>query len=53
MALVEAMPDEELLTRGRYAFLGKSTLCRWLGGYANHDRWGRTVMRKWLKARLP
>jgi len=53
MAMVEAMPGEEMLTRGRYDFLGKDTIYKWLGAYANHDRWGKTAIRKWLKSRLP
>ncbi len=51
MAMVEGMPDDELLTRGRYAFLGQDTIYKWLGAYANHDLWGKTALRKWLKAR--
>jgi hypothetical protein len=49
MALVEAMPEEELLTHGRYAFLGRDTIYKWLGDYAAHDLWGKAAIRKWLK----
>ena len=49
MAMVEGMPDEELLTDGIYAFLGKGSICGWLGQYAAHDRWGNTHILKWLK----
>ncbi len=49
VAMVEAMPDDELLTRGRYAFLGKGTIYTWVSQYAAHDRWGKTAIRKWLK----
>jgi hypothetical protein len=53
VALVEAMPNEELLTPGRHAFLGKSTIYKWVGLYAAHDRWGKTAIRKWLKTHHP
>jgi hypothetical protein len=52
MALVEAMPEEELLTGGRYAFLNKDTVYKWLNAYAAHDLWGKNAIRKWLKTRL-
>ena len=50
MALVEAMPEDEMLTPGRYPFLGRDTICKWLGSYAAHDVWGKAAIRKWLKA---
>ena len=49
MAMVEAMPEEEMLTRGCYAFLGKDTVYDWLDRYAAHDLWGKTEIRKWMK----
>jgi hypothetical protein len=49
MAMVEAMPEAELLTPGRYPFLGRDTIYKWLGAYAAHDLWGKTAIRKWLK----
>ncbi len=51
MALVEAMPEEEMLTPGRYAFLGQDTIYKWLGAYAAHDVWGKAAIRKWLIGR--
>ncbi len=51
MAMVESMPEEEMLERGRYAFIGKGMVYTWLGYYAAHDAWGKTEIRKWLKAR--
>lgn len=51
MELVESMPEEEMLERGRYAFIGKGAVYDWLTAYANHDLWGKTHVRKWLKAR--
>ncbi len=47
MAMVEAMPEEEMLAHGRYAFIGKGTIYNWLAAYANHDRWAKTHIRKW------
>ena len=51
MALVEAMPEEEILTSGRYPFTGKGAVYNWLSGFASHDRWAKTHIRKWVKAR--
>jgi hypothetical protein len=50
MEMVEAMPEEEMMVRGRYAFLGKGAVYNWLGAYAAHDVWGKTQIRKWMKA---
>lgn len=51
MALVEAMPEEEILTRSRYPFTGKGAVYSWLSAFASHDRWAKTHIRKWLKTR--
>lgn len=51
MDMVEAMPEDEMLTRGRYAFIGKGAVYDWLKGYANHDLWGKRKIREWMKAR--
>ena len=48
MAMVEAMPDDEMLTPGRYAFTGKDSIYGWLKAYANHDLWGKKHIRKWM-----
>jgi hypothetical protein len=50
MHMVEAMPENEMLTRGRYAFIGKDAVYDWLKGYANHDLWGKRKLREWMKA---
>jgi hypothetical protein len=50
MEMVEAMPEEEMMARGRYAFIGKGVVYNWLGAYAAHDVWGKTQIRKWMKA---
>jgi len=50
MAMVEAMPEDEMLTPGRYAFTGKGALYSWLSGFAAHDVWGKTKIREWMKA---
>jgi hypothetical protein len=51
MQLVEAMPDEEMLGRGFYAFTAKSAIYDWLRSYANHDSWGSKEIKKWLQDR--
>jgi hypothetical protein len=50
MEMVKAMPEEEMLARGRYAFIGKGAVYDWLKGYANHDLWGKTKIRNWAQA---
>lgn len=50
MKMVENMPEEEMLEQSRYAFTGKGAIYGWLGAYAAHDAWGKTEIRKWLKA---
>lgn len=49
IAMVEAMPEEEMLTRARYVFIGNDTVYDWLTQYAAHDLWGKTQIRKWMK----
>ena len=51
MEMVEAMPEDEMLAHGRYAFIGKGTIYNWLKAYANHDLWGKSHIRKWMKQR--
>ena len=51
MEMVAAMPDEELLQRGRYGFIGNRAVYDWLSQYAGHDRWAKTKIRKWMKTR--
>ena len=51
MQLVEAMPEEEMLERRRYTFIGKGAVYDWLGAYAAHDTWGKKKIREWMKAR--
>ncbi len=53
MAMVEAMPEDEMLKPGCYAFLGKSAVYDWLKQYAAHDLWGKTHILKWMKIRTP
>ena len=51
MEMVEAMPEDEMLEPGRYAFIGKGAVYNWLAAYAAHDRWAKTHIRKWLKTK--
>jgi hypothetical protein len=53
MRMVAEIPEEEIMTRGRYAFTGKGAMYSWLSGYAAHDVWGKAKIRKWLETRLP
>jgi hypothetical protein len=48
--MVEARPEEEMMEHGRYSFIGKGAVYNWLGGYAAHDIWGKTQIRKWMKS---
>jgi hypothetical protein len=49
MRMVEAMPEDEMLKPGRYAFIGKGAVYSWLNAYANHDKWAKTHLIKWEK----
>ncbi len=49
MEMVAAMPEDEMLARGRYAFIGKGAVYDWLSAYAGHDRWAKAAIRKWMK----
>jgi hypothetical protein len=48
--LVEAMPEDEMLTPAYYPFTGKASIFDWLHGFAAHDLWGKTKIRLWLKS---
>lgn len=50
MDMVRAMPEEEMLARGRYSFMGGDAIYKWLNGYAAHDLWGKTKIREWMQA---
>ena len=50
MDMVEGMPEEEIITSGVYAFTGKGAVYNWLVAYAEHDRWGKTEIRRWRKS---
>jgi hypothetical protein len=51
MAMVEAMPEEEMLTPAYYAFTGKGAVYDWLTAYAAHDLWGKNKLIQWMKQR--
>jgi hypothetical protein len=51
ISMVEAMPEEEMFERGRFAFVGNRPLYDWIGLYAAHDLWGKRKIRVWLKTR--
>jgi hypothetical protein len=49
MQMVETMPEDEMLTPGRYAFISNGAVYDWLKAYANHDLWGKRKIREWMK----
>jgi len=49
MEMVEAMPEDEMLAAGLYAFIGRGAVYNWLSAYAGHDRWAKTHIRQWRK----
>ncbi len=49
MELVQDMPEDEMLTPELYAFTGKNTVYGWLSGFAAHDLWAKTKIRKWMQ----
>jgi hypothetical protein len=49
MVMVEAMPEDEMLQPGWYAFIGKGAVYSWLSSYANHDKWAKTHIIGWKK----
>ncbi len=51
MAMVAAMPEEEMLARGRYALTAGDALYDWLVQYAQHDAWGSKRIEDWAQAR--
>lgn len=51
MEMVAAMSEEEMLAPGRYSFTGKAAVYDWLKGFANHDLWGKTKIREWMKVK--
>jgi hypothetical protein len=51
MIMVEDMPEDELLTNGYHSFTEKKAVYDWLSQYAAHDRWAKTKIRAWMKAR--
>jgi hypothetical protein len=51
MHMVETMPEDEMITPGRYPFTGKGAIWDWLNAYAAHDLWAKTEIRKWVKTK--
>ena len=50
MQVVEAIPEDEMFTPSFYAFTEKASVLDWLYGFANHDLWGKTKIRRWLRS---
>ena len=51
MEMVAAMPEEEMLARGRYALTAPDALYEWLVAYAEHDAWGTKRIGEWAQSR--
>ncbi len=51
MEMVAAMPEEEMLARGRYVLTAGDALFDWLVQYAQHDAWGTKRIGDWARAR--
>jgi len=51
LATVQAIPEQDLFARGRYAWTGKWDLASYVAGCTcNHYCWAKTQIRKWMKA---
>lgn len=50
MQAVESLREDELFTPSYYPFTETASILDWLYGFANHDLWGKTKIRQWLKA---
>jgi hypothetical protein len=52
LATVEGILEEEMFQTGRYAWLVKENLVGYvLANTANHYRWAKTQIHKWIKGR--
>jgi hypothetical protein len=50
LATVESIPEEDMFTVGKYAWLGEGNLVGFiLANTVNHYRWANRLVRKWLK----
>ena len=50
MATVQAIPEKDIITKGRFAWIGKPALYSWLTAYASHDRWAKEKVRERFKS---
>lgn len=51
LAVVQAIPEEDLFTAERFAWTGKLTLADYItGNTCNHYHWAKAKIRTWLKA---
>lgn len=50
LAVVHAIPEEDIFTTGRYAWTGKLALVDYIAGNTcNHYRWANAKVHRWLK----
>jgi hypothetical protein len=48
---LQSLSEEELSVPGFYPWTGSAALGTWMSAYAAHDRWAKTHIRRWVKAR--
>lgn len=52
LGMVQGMSEDDMFEAGRYAWLGNENLLGYiLANTANHYRWAKTQIRRWMKAR--
>lgn len=50
LSVIEAIPEADMFTPGRFSWTGKLTLADYIAGNTcNHDAWANTKIRKWAK----
>ncbi len=50
LGLVQALPEEDIFTAGRYSWTGSHKLVGYIAANTcNHYRWAKTLIRKWVK----
>lgn len=49
MQVVESISDAEMFTPSYYPFTESASILDWLHGFAAHDLWGKTKIRRWRK----
>jgi len=50
MATVQAIPEKDIITKGRFAWIGRPAMYSWLTAYVSHDRWAKEKVRERFKS---